>query len=149
MWYYSFDPFKTGADEFMVSQGGMINQPAVCKDVEDEFCTGGVDAFYYIQVDGRGFEYYLTEISRRFALTTNSVKAAVDFGKRPVSHADLQAGHHQPGRSGGYLRSRCACDDTDFDPAVDNPYAFDNAGLRRRGFTDATDSIPIIRRVCA
>ena len=33
MWYYSFDPFKTGADEFMVSQGGMINQPAVCKDV--------------------------------------------------------------------------------------------------------------------
>ena len=31
IWYYSFDPFKTGADEFMVSQGGMLNQPAVCK----------------------------------------------------------------------------------------------------------------------
>ena len=30
MWYYSFDPFKTGADEFMVEQGGMINQPSSC-----------------------------------------------------------------------------------------------------------------------
>ena len=31
IWYYSFDPFKTGADEIMVQQGGMLNQPAVCK----------------------------------------------------------------------------------------------------------------------
>ncbi|NTV38310.1 MAG: hypothetical protein HGA82_03930, partial [Anaerolineales bacterium] len=49
IWYYSFDPFKTGADEIMVQQGGMINQPAVCKDDTDNFCTAGVDDFYDIQ----------------------------------------------------------------------------------------------------
>ncbi len=102
MWYYSFDPFKTGADEFMVSQGGMINQPAVCKDETEEFCTGGVGEFYDIQLDDRGYEYYLTEISRRFALTTNSVSAGGQLRERPVCHADLQAGHHQPGRSRGH-----------------------------------------------
>ena len=53
----------------MVNQGGMINQPAVDRETGE---------FFEIQTDDRGYEYYLTEIARRFAVTTNSVKAAIN-----------------------------------------------------------------------
>ncbi len=102
VWYYSFDMF----DHVIVDQGGMLNQPAVCSPwtVGADYCTVRDYEFFPVQIDPlNDGEYYLTEIARRFALTTNSVQAAVELGQRPVRHADLQAGHHQPGRPGRYL----------------------------------------------
>ncbi len=100
MWYYSFDPFKTGADEFMVNAGRLAQPARRLQGRDGCVLHRGVDEFYDIQVDDRGFEYYLTEIARRFALTTNSVNGSCQLRERPVCHADLQAGHHQPGRPG-------------------------------------------------
>ena len=136
VWYYSFDPFKTGADEFMVSQGGMLNQPAVCKDDTDDFCTDGVDAFYDIQFDGRGYEYYLTEIARRFALTTNSVQAAVDSESGLSAMLIFKQGIINQGGPADIFLRRTLIDDTVFDPTVDNPYAFENMECGEWAYTD-------------
>ena len=79
VWYYSFDPFR---DHFMVAQGGILNQPAQCNydlGEDDPLCLGLEEGTPYpVQVDDRDNEYYLTEIARRFALTTNSVQSAID-----------------------------------------------------------------------
>jgi hypothetical protein len=136
IWYYSFDPFKTGADEIMVQQGGMLNQPAVCKDELDEFCTGGVDEFYDIQVDDRGYEFYLTEIARRFALTTNSVKASVDSESGLSGMLIYKQGIINQGGPADIMLRRTIIDDTVFDPAVDNPYAFENMDCAEWVYTD-------------
>ena len=57
--------------------------------------------FFPIQTDPlNGAPYYLTEIARRFALTTNSVSATASSDQRPIGGADLQARYHQPGWSG-------------------------------------------------
>jgi hypothetical protein len=135
IWYYSFDPFKTGPDEIMMQQGGLLNQPAVCKDDTDAFCTGGVDEFYDIQVDDRGYEYYLTEISRRFALTTNSVKAAVDSESGLSAMLIFKQGIiNQGGPADILLRPTYIPDD--FDATVDNPYAFENMACENWVYTD-------------
>ncbi len=138
MWYYSFDPFKSGPDHFMVSQGGMINQPAVCKDDTDEFCTGGVGEFYDIQVDDRGYEYYLTEISRRFALTTNSVSAAVNSESGLAAMLIYKQGIINQGGPADIMLRRVVIPD-DFDPAVDNPYAFENLDCAEWAYTDGSN----------
>ncbi len=138
MWYYSFDPFKTGTEEFMVSQGGMINQPAVCKDDTEEFCTGGVDEFYDIQLDDRGFEYYLTEISRRFALTTNSVSATVNSESGLSAMLIYKQGIINQGGPADIMLRRVVIPD-DFDPAVDNPYAFENMDCSEWVYTDGSN----------
>lgn len=139
MWYYSFDPFKTGADEFMVAQGGMINQPAVCKDESDSFCTGGVGEFYDIQLDGRGYEFYLTEISRRFALTTNSVSAAVNSESGLSAMLIYKQGIINQGGPADIMLRRVLIDDTVFDPTVDNPYAFENMDCAEWAYTDGSN----------
>ena len=139
IWYYSFDPFKTGVDEFMVSQGGMLNQPAVCKDIGDEFCTGGVDEFYDIQLDDRGYEYYLTEISRRFALTTNSVSAAVNSESGLSAMLIYKQGIINQGGPADIMLRRTLIDDTVFDPAVDNPYAFENLDCADWAYDDGSN----------
>jgi hypothetical protein len=139
IWYYTFDPFKTGADEFMVDQGGLLNQPAVCKDDTDEFCTGGVDAFYDIQLDGRGYEYYLTEIARRFALTTNSVSAAVNSESGLSAMLIYKQGIINQGGPADIMLRRTLIDDTVFDPAVDNPYDFKNLDCAEWAYTDGSN----------
>jgi hypothetical protein len=135
VWYFSFDPFKTGADEMMVMQGGMLNQPAVCKDDTDEFCTAGVDEFYDIQVDDRGFEYYLTEIARRFALTTNASKAIVDSESGLSAMLIYKQGIINQGGPADILLRRVVIPD-DFDATVDNPYAFQNLDCAEWAYTD-------------
>jgi hypothetical protein len=138
MWYYSFDPFKTGADEFMVSQGGMLNQPAVCKDTEDDFCTAGVGEFYDIQVDGRDNEFYLTEISRRFALTTNSVQAAIDSDSGLSAMLIYKQGIINQGGPADIMLRRLVIPD-DFDPTVDNPYAYENMDCDEWAYIDGNN----------
>jgi hypothetical protein len=135
VWYYTFDPFKTGADEIMMQQGGMLNQPAVCKDELDEHCTGGVDEFYDIQLDGRGFEYYLTEISRRFALTTNSSSAIVNSESGLSAMLIYKQGIINQGGPADIMLRRTLIPD-DFDATVDNPYAFANLDCAEWAYTD-------------
>lgn len=139
MWYYSFDPFE---DHFMVNQGGMINQPAVCKDELDEFCTDGVGEFYDIQLDVRSetesYPFYLTEISRRFALTTNSVKAAMDSDSGLSAMLIYKQGIINQGGPADIMLRRTLIPE-DFDPAEDNPYAFENMECVDDGNPDTQD----------
>lgn len=132
MWYYSFDPFQ---DHFMVNQGGMINQPAVCKDDTDAFCTEGVGELYEIQYDDRGYPYYLTEISRRFALTTNSVNAAVNSESGLSAMLIYKQGIINQGGPADIMLRRTLLPE-EFDPAVDNPYAFENMECENWVYTD-------------
>ena len=137
IWYYSFDPFR---DHFMVGQGGMLNQPAQCKfdaSADDPLCAGIEEGvFYPVQTDARGFEYYLTEISRRFALTTNSVQAAVDSESGLSAMLIYKQGIINQGGPADIMLRRTLIDDTVFDPAVDNPYAFENMDCDEWVYTD-------------
>ena len=130
MWYYSFDMF----DHPIIDQGGMINQPAECKDEEELFCTNGVGEFYDIQqynlnegLDNETYigDYYLTEIARRFALTTNSVSAAVNSVSGLSAMLIYKQGIINQGGPADIFLRRVVIPDT-FDPGVDNPYAFEN-----------------------
>jgi len=141
VFYYSFDPFKTGVDEIMVQQGGMLNQPAQCNydsGLDDPLCDGIEEGeFYPIQYDGRdtdangtveegeGYPFYLTEIARRFALTTNSVKAAVDSLSGLSAMLIYKQGIINQGGPADIMLRRVLIPD-DFDPAVDNPYDYKN-----------------------
>ena len=71
------------------------------------------------------FEYYLTEISRRFALTTNSVSAAVNSESGLSGMLIYKQGIINQGGPADIMLRRTLIPD-DFDPAVDNPYAFEN-----------------------
>jgi hypothetical protein len=136
MWYYSFDMF----DHVIVDQGGMINQPAICSpwtvgasyDCDDY-------QFFPVQIDPlNGGEYYLTEIARRFALTTNSVQAAMDSESGLSAMLIFKQGIiNQGGPADIFLRRLVIPDD--FDPAVDNPYAFENMQCGQWAYTDGTN----------
>ncbi len=83
MWYHAFDPFKIGADEYMVAQGGLLNQPSQCSPwtvyADETVATCTPYEFFPIQTDPlNGAPYYLTEISRRFSLATNSISQAMN-----------------------------------------------------------------------
>jgi len=75
MWYYTFDMF----DHALVDQGGILNQPATCSPwtVGATYeCTPY--EFFPVQIDPlNGGNFYLTEIARRFSVTTNSVDATI------------------------------------------------------------------------
>ena len=65
----------------MVAQGGMINQPSSCSPwtiyPDETVATCVPYEFFPMQTDPlNGAPFYLTEIARRFALTTNSVSSA-------------------------------------------------------------------------
>jgi hypothetical protein len=138
MWYYSFDMFAPYApptpdtpdvDLHLVEQGGMINQPAKCSP-----WTVGADytcdpyEFFPVQTDPLNLgEYYLTEISRRFALTTNSVISATESESGLSAMLIYKQGIiNQGGPADIFLRRVIIADTETFDPAVDNPYAFEN-----------------------
>ncbi len=130
IWYYSFDPFKTGADEFMVEQGGMINQPSSCSpwtiypDPESAVCEPY--EFFPMQTDTlNGAPFYLTEINRRFALTTNSVGAAASASSHLSGLLIYKQGIINQGGPADVMLRRLVAPEG-FDPTVDNPYAFEN-----------------------
>ncbi len=133
IWYYSFDMFSHP----IVDQGGMINQPASCSPWTvgaDYDCTEY--ELFPAQIDPLNHgEYYLTEIARRFALTTNSV-AAADASVSGLSAMLIykQGIINQGGPADIFLR-RVVIPDT-FDPAVDNPYTFENIACDEWVYTD-------------
>jgi hypothetical protein len=139
VWYYSFDmaaPYTPDANLHLVEQGGMLNQPAVCRDDTELFCTNGADNFYDVQVDEHnGGEYYLTEIARRFALTTNSVQAAVDSTSGLAATLIYKQGIINQGGPADIFVRRLLVPDG-FNEAEDNPYAFENMDCDEWVYTD-------------
>jgi len=133
VWYYSFDMF----DHPIVDQGGMLNQPATCSPwtVGATYeCTPY--EFFPVQIDPLNLgEFYLTEIARRFALTTNSVQAAVDSESGLSAMLIYKQGIINQGGPADIMLRRVVIPDT-FDPAVDNPYAFENMECDEWAYTD-------------
>jgi hypothetical protein len=137
MWYYTFDMF----DHPIVEQGMMLTQPAQCKfdaSEDDPLCNGIEEGdFYPFQTDDRGFEYWLTEISRRFALTTNSVAAAANSESGLSAMLIYKQGIiNQGGPADIMLRRLLIQDLENFDPAVDNPYDYANLDCDEWLYTD-------------
>ena len=84
-------------------------------------------------------EYYLTEIARRFALTTNSVSAAVNSESGLSGMLIYKQGIINQGGPADIMLRRTLIDDTVFDPAVDNPYAFENLDCAEWIYTDGSN----------
>ena len=123
VWYYSFDMF----DHVIVDQGGMLNQPAICNPWTvgaDYECTPY--EFFPVQTDPlNGGDYYLTEIARRFALTTNSVQAAMDSQSGLSAMLIYKQGIINQGGPADIFLRRVVIPEV-FDETVDNPYAYEN-----------------------
>jgi hypothetical protein len=160
IWYYSFDMF----DHPIVDQGAMLNQPAKCSPWTvgtDYECTPY--EFFPVQTDPlNGGEFYLTEIARRFALTTNSVHAAIDSGSRLSAMLIYKQGIINQGGPADIMLRRVVVPDTvtviipceeeegeegcepetgtrPFNPSVDNPYAFENMECDEWVYTDGSN----------
>jgi hypothetical protein len=136
VWYYSFDMFAHP----LVDQGGMLNQPAKCSpwtvgatyDCDDY-------EFFPVQTDPlNGGDFYLTEIARRFALTTNSVKAAAESESGLAAMLIYKQGIINQGGPADIMLRRVVIPE-DFDPAVDNPYAFENMECSDWAYTDGSN----------
>jgi hypothetical protein len=153
MFYYSFDiakPYNLHVNTeldvddpspYVVQQGGMINQPALCSPwfITTEFTHPDLIAFcgnhtnaglpYPVQVDPiTGYEYYLTEIARRFAITLNNIPNITNTEINQSGLAGMliykQGIINQGGPADIFLRRLVVPDD--FDATVDNPFAFEN-----------------------
>ncbi len=136
VWFYSFDMFAHP----IVDQGGILNQPASCSPwtVGDSVDCTDYELFP-VQTDplNEG-EFYLTEIARRFALTTNSVQAAVDSESGLSAMLIYKQGIINQGGPADIMLRRVVIP-VDFDPAVDNPYAFENMECAEWAYTDGTN----------
>ena len=112
MWYHTFEFDKPE----LVQQGLMLNSPAINPD------TG---AFFEILEDVWGYEFYDTEIARRFNLFVNSPAAAMASTSRTMGVLIYKEGIIRQGGPADIFTRRIVLPD-DFDPAVDNPFAYEN-----------------------
>jgi hypothetical protein len=158
MFYYSFDfakPYNlhvnTALDAvddsaYIVQQGGQLNQPAQCSDWFPTYedvnpaisCDGHGEFFDPLEDPITGYEYYLTEIARRFALTENNISNITDPADGDSGLASMliyKQGVIWQGGPADIMLRRVVVDpfcgeeentDECFDPAVDNPFAFEN-----------------------
>ncbi|HOU12002.1 MAG TPA: choice-of-anchor O protein [Anaerolineae bacterium] len=151
MFYYTFDLFNPP----MLEQGLQVNQPSVCSPFvpSPSFeCTPY--ELYPVQTDPlNGGEFYLTDITRRFALTTNSVKDVVESNSHLATILFVKNGIINQGGPADIFLQRFAapapCVDADgdgtwdvegcFDPAVDNPYDYKNLDCDEWKYTDGSN----------
>jgi hypothetical protein len=151
IWYYSFDPFMAGADEFMIEQGGVINQPSSCSpwtiypDPDSAVCEPY--EFFPMQTDPlNGAPFYLSEIARRFALTTNSVGASASSTSHLSGMLIYKQGIINQGGPADVMLRRLVTPE-DFNPAVDNPYAFENLDCEEWADMSWVDSLGVVHTV--
>jgi hypothetical protein len=161
MFYYSFDfakPYNlhvnteldaTDDSAYIVQQGGMLNQPARCSpwfatttDTNPDATCPADGEFFDIQEDPiTGYEYYLTEISRRFALTLNNIPNITNTEINESGLAGVliykQGVIWQGGPADIMLRRLVVPDD--FDATVDNPFAYENMECSDDGDPDTAD----------
>jgi len=112
MWYYTFDMFNPE----LVAQGLMLNSPAI------DYETG---AMFPVQTDEWGNEFYETEIARRFNLMVQGVGAAMASPSKTSAILLYKEGILFQGGPADIFMRRVVLP-ADFDPAVDNPFAYEN-----------------------
>ena len=112
MWYHTFE-WNTPE---LVQQGLMLNAPAIDYETEDVFP---------VQVDEFGNEYYETEISRRFNLMVQGIGGAMASESQTSALLIYKEGILFQGGPADIFMRRVVLPD-DFDPAVDNPFAYEN-----------------------
>jgi hypothetical protein len=112
MWYHTFE-FNNPE---LVAQGLMLNSPAKSPETGE---------FFEVNVDEWENEYYDTEISRRFNLMVQSVGDAMASPARTSAILIYKEGILFQGGPADIFIRRVVLPD-DFDPAVDNPFAYEN-----------------------
>jgi hypothetical protein len=112
MWYYTFEFDKPA----LVTQGMMLNAPALSPETGEPFEP---------LVDEWEFEVQDTEIARRFNLFVNSPTAAMASNSRTMGMLFYKEGILFQGGPADIFSRRIVLP-TDFDPAVDNPFAYEN-----------------------
>lgn len=157
MFYYSFDYAKpynlhvnTALDTeddsaYIVQQGGMLNQPAKCSpyfittDQTHPDIVCNESEFFDVQIDPiTGYDYYLTEISRRFAMTLNNIPNITNEEINKSGLAGMliyKQGIIWQGGPADIMLRRVVVPD-DFDATVDNPFAFENMECDEWLYTD-------------
>ena len=132
IWYHTFDMFEPE----LVSQGLILNQPAVYPDDFDaigslegdnslgyNFMTISPDPIYETQANITTTTLYQTEIARRFSLISQEADEVGESGT--VAFAMWKQGIIRRGGPADVMARRFVLPD-DFDPAVDNPFAYEN-----------------------
>jgi len=112
MWYYTFDMFNPE----LVTQGLMLTAPAI------DYETGEM---FDVQEDEWENEYYETEISRRFNLMVQGIGAAMASESQTSALLLHKEGILFQGGPADIFMRRVVLPD-EFDPAVDNPFAYEN-----------------------
>ena len=146
IWYHTFEMFNPE----LVSQGLMLNQPAVYPDdfaapsgsrlVADgslgyDFMIIDPDPIYEEQA-GIDVTLYQTEIARRFSLISQDAGKVGPSGT--VAFAMFKQGIIRQGGPADVLARRFVLPDG-FDPAVDNPFDYANMECSTRAFTDGSN----------
>jgi hypothetical protein len=112
MHYYTYEFDKPA----LVTQGLMLNAPALSPETGEPF---------EIYVDEWGNDIYDTEIARRFNLFVNSAPVADASTSRTMGLLIYKQGILFQGGPADIFIRRLVLPDT-FDPAVDNPFAYEN-----------------------
>jgi hypothetical protein len=112
MWYYTFEFDKPA----LGTQGLMLNSPALSPEDGLPFDT---------YTDEWGYEIYDTEIARRVNLMVNSPTAAMASESKTMGLLIYKQGILFQGGPADIYTRRIVLPD-DFDPAVDNPFAYEN-----------------------
>jgi hypothetical protein len=112
MHYYTFEFDKPA----LVTQGLMLNAPALSPETGEPF---------EIYVDEWGNDIYDTEIARRVNLMVNSPVAAIASESKTMGLLIYKQGILFQGGPADIYTRRIVLPD-DFDPAVDNPFAYEN-----------------------
>ena len=124
IWYHSFDMFNPD----LVAQGGMLNQPAVDPETGE---------FFEILTDEWGYDFYETEISRRFSLVSQPLGNIGESGT--LIFALFKQGIINQGGPADILARRFVLPE-DYDPLTDdNPYAFSNMVCDEWAYTDGSN----------
>jgi hypothetical protein len=132
-WYFSFDMGSPDTSagignpdslvENLVSQGNLLNQPEVYWETGEFY--GRMRTEDMEDYGAYNFEIINTEIARRSSLLVQSVaKAMASVNKLAAMPTWKQGIMRQGGPADSMLRRMVLPED--FDPAVDNPYAFAN-----------------------
>ena len=131
-WYFSFDMGTpdTSADlsetslvKNLVSQGNMLNQPEVYWETGEFYPL--LDTSVMWEFPDYNFYIYNTEIARRSSLLVQSIAKANASVNGLLAIPSWKQGPMRQGGPADTMLRRFVVPDV-FDPAVDNPYAFEN-----------------------
>jgi hypothetical protein len=112
MWYHTFEWNKPE----VAAQGLMLNAPAVDYETGENFP---------VFIDEWGNEYWETEIARRFNLIVQGIGGAMASESNTSALLIYKEGILFQGGPADIFIRRIELPD-DFDPAVDNPFAYEN-----------------------